>query len=107
MFTNDTEVVRIGDQYLTIVSSFYILFALMFIYTGVMRGAGDTLIPMFFSILSLWVIRVPLAWILSRSIGPQGIWWSIPAGWFVGFLLSWAYYKTGRWKSKSVIKYGK
>jgi putative MATE family efflux protein len=106
LFTNDAEVVRIGDQYLTIVSSFYVMFTLMFIYTGVMRGAGDTLIPMFFSLLSLWLIRIPFAWILSRQIGPSGIWWSIPAGWLVGLILAFSYYKTNRWKKKAVVRYG-
>jgi putative MATE family efflux protein len=105
LFTKDSEVIRLGDQYLTIVSSFYILFTLMFIYTGIMRGAGDTLIPMFFSLISLWLIRIPLAWFLSRKLGAEGIWWAIPAGWFIGLSLSFIYYKTGRWKRKTVVKY--
>jgi putative MATE family efflux protein len=105
LFTNDAEVIRLGDQYLTIVSSFYIMFTLMFIYNGVMRGAGDTLIPMFFSLLSLWIIRIPMAWFLSGKIGPSGIWWAIPAGWAIGLTLSFFYYKSGRWKKKSVVKY--
>jgi putative MATE family efflux protein len=105
LFTNDLEVVRIGDQYLTIVSSFYIMFTLMFIFNGVTRGAGDTLIPMFFSLLSLWIIRIPMAWFLSGKIGATGIWWAIPAGWAIGLVLSYFYYKSGRWKKKSVVKY--
>jgi putative MATE family efflux protein len=105
MFTNDIDVIRIGDQYLTIVSSFYVVFTLMFIYNGIMRGAGDTLIPMFFSLISLWLIRIPLAFMLSGKIGPQGIWWAIPAGWLIGLSLSFLYYKTGRWKKKAVVKY--
>jgi len=105
MFTNDPDVIRIGDQYLTIVSSFYLLFTLMFLYNGIMRGAGDTLIPMFFSLISLWIIRIPLAYILSSKIGSQGIWWAIPAGWSIGLALSFLYYKTGRWKKKTVVKY--
>jgi putative MATE family efflux protein len=105
MFTNDQEVIRIGDQYLTIVSSFYLIFTLMFIYNGVMRGAGDTLLPMFFTLFSLWIIRVPMAYFLSARLGAQGIWWSIPSGWVIGFLLSYVYYKTGRWKKKAVVKY--
>lgn len=106
LFTKDIEVIKSGDQYLTIISSFYILFTLMFIYTGVLRGAGDTLIPMFFSLLSLWLIRIPVAWYLSGKIGSVGIWWSIPAGWLVGLVLSYFYYKTGRWKKMAVVKYG-
>ena len=105
LFTNDTEVIRLGDQYLTIVSSFYIMFTLMFIYNGVMRGAGDTLLPMFFSLLSLWIIRIPMAWFLSGKIGAAGIWWSIPSGWAIGLTLSFFYYKSGRWKKKAVVKY--
>ncbi len=105
LFTNDREVVRIGDQYLTIVSSFYILFTLMFIYNGVTRGAGDTLFPMFFSLLSLWIIRIPMAWFLSGKIGATGIWWAIPSGWLIGLTLSFFYYKSGRWKRKAVVKY--
>lgn len=105
LFTNDSDVIRIGDQYLTIVSIFYILFTLMFIYNGVMRGAGDTLFPMFFSLLSLWIIRLPIAYLFSEKIGPAGIFWAIPAGWLIGLILSYSYYKSGRWKNKAVVKY--
>ncbi len=105
LFSNDDEVIRIGSQYLTIVSSFYLLFTLMFIYNGVMRGAGDTLIPMFATLLSLWLIRIPMAWYLSEKIGESGIWWSIPVGWAIGLALSFTYYKSGLWKKKTVVKY--
>ncbi|MBW6500845.1 MAG: MATE family efflux transporter [Bacteroidales bacterium] len=105
LFTNDSEVIRLGDQYLTIVSLFYIFFTLMFIYNGIMRGAGDTIWPMFFSLFSLWIIRIPIAYFFSAKIGPSGIWWSIPASWIIGLALSFGYYKSGRWKKKTVVKY--
>ncbi len=107
MFTPDPEVIRIGDQYLTTVSIFYILFTMLFMYNGIMRGAGDTLIPMFFSLISLWIIRIPLAYILSGKFGAAGIWWAIPAGWAIGLLLAFSYYRTGRWKTKAVVKYNR
>jgi putative MATE family efflux protein len=103
MFTDDTEVIRIGGEYLVIVSSFYLLFTAMFKINGVLRGAGDTLIPMFITLTSLWIIRIPFAWIFSRSLGETGIWWSVPAGWGVGLLLSFLYYLTGRWKTRAVV----
>jgi putative MATE family efflux protein len=105
LFTQDAAVIKVGGQYLTIVSSFYLLFSLMFIYNGALRGAGDTLVPMFISLLSLWLIRIPLAWILSGKIGATGIWWAIPAGWVVGLALSYFYYRTGNWKRKVVVKF--
>ncbi|HEX2974982.1 MAG TPA: MATE family efflux transporter [Bacteroidales bacterium] len=107
LFTKDTDVIRIGDQYLTIISAFYFLFTLMFIYTGLLRGAGDTLIPMFFSLLSLWIVRIPVAWFLSGKIGSVGIWWAIPIGWFVGLVLCFFYYRTGNWKKKTIVRYAR
>jgi putative MATE family efflux protein len=103
LFTNDPEVIRIGKEYLTIVGAFYIVFTGMFIIAGVMRGAGDTVIPMFISLIALWVVRIPGAWILSKRFDEIGIWWAIPLGWFVGLLLSFIYYLTGNWKKKTVI----
>jgi Na+-driven multidrug efflux pump len=104
-FTNDAEVIRVGSEYLTIVSLFYILFAIMFIFTGVMRGAGDTLIPMVISLLSLWLVRIPFAILLSNKMGSEvGIWWSFPVGWGIGLILAWVYYSTGNWKKKVIVK---
>jgi len=105
LFTNDREVIRVGTQYLNIVSIFYFAFTMMFIYMGIARGAGDTLMPMMFSLVSLWLIRIPFAWYFSGKFGVSGIWWAIPAGWTIGYILSYLYYKSGRWKTKTVVRY--
>jgi Na+-driven multidrug efflux pump len=104
LFTDDAEVIRIGSEYLLIVCSFYLPFTAMFNINGVLRGAGDTFVPMFISLISLWVIRVPLAWIFSSRIGERGIWWAIPSGWIIGLILYYLYYKTGNWKHKVIVK---
>jgi len=106
IFTQDAEVIDVGYQYLSLVSLFYILFAVMFSLNGVLRGAGDTLIPMFITLLALWGARIPTAYFLSQKYGVIGIWWSIPIGMIVGVTLSFLYYRTGRYKSKVVVKYG-
>lgn len=105
VFTQDPVVIEIGAEYLIIVSSFYILFSTLFVINGVMRGAGDTLIPMFITLFALWIVRIPLAYYLSLEFGPAGIWWSTPIGWFTGMVLGIAYYMSGRWKKKAVVKY--
>jgi len=105
MFTTDPEVIRIGKEYLVIVSSFYLIFSMMFTTHGLLRGAGDTLIPMFITLISLWIVRVPIAYILSSFMGETGIWWSVPAGWSIGLIASWAYYKMGKWKTKGIIRH--
>ncbi|BAX80965.1 MATE family efflux transporter [Labilibaculum antarcticum] len=103
LFTTDANVIAIGEKYLIIVSSFYLLFSTMFTTNGVLRGAGDTLIPMFITLFALWIIRIPGAYFLSSKMGETGIWWSIPLGWSMGSILSYLYYRTGRWKMKSII----
>ena len=105
LFTNDAEVVDIGKQYLYVVSGFYIIFSTMFILNGVLRGAGDTVFPMIITILALWVIRIPASYFLSLKIGYMGIWWGIPVAWTFGVIATYTYYKTGRWKSKAVVKH--
>jgi len=103
LFTNDPGVIQIGYDYLRIVGVFYIVFSSMFITNGVLRGAGDTLVPMFATVLSLWLARVPVSALLSQKIGATGIWWGIPIGWTVGLILSVGYYLTGNWKKKIVV----
>jgi len=96
------EIVSIGKEYLVIVTSFYIMFTTMFVVNGVTRGAGATFIPMLITTLSLWVFRIPLAIILSKSFGTTGIWWSIPVGWTAGCIGAIIYYKSGLWKKHRV-----
>ncbi len=103
LFVSDPDVIAIGGEYLVIVGSFYLMFSTMFVIGGVMRGAGDTLIPMFITLFSLWIIRIPLAALLSKQYGVIGIWWAIPIAWTMGTILSFLYYKTGRWKKKARI----
>jgi putative MATE family efflux protein len=124
LFTTDQSVIASGSDYLLIAGSCYIIFSIMFSFSGVMRGAGDTLIPMFITLFSLWIIRIPIAallsgrlfstlqhWgmdmnmhpVLSGSLKEHGIWWSIPIGWLIGAIFSFFYYRTGNWKKKSVV----
>ena len=79
----------------------------MFSLNGVLRGAGDTLIPMFITLFALWLMRIPAAYLLSQKFGETGIWWAVPIGMLSGTLLSFLYYKTGRYKSNVVVQYNK
>ena len=107
VFTTDQPVIDIGYNYLVIVSSFYLVFSSMFITHGVLRGAGATLIPMFITLFSLWILRIPFSYIFSRDqfgLGVDGIWWSIPLAWAFGFGASFIYYRMGNWKKAAVVK---
>jgi putative MATE family efflux protein len=102
IFNTDPAVVAIGSRYLLIVGSAYVLFSTMFVAGAVPRGAGDTLIPFLITVMALWVVRIPLSYLLSRRLGTDGIWWGIPAAWAMGSTLSVIYYFTGRWRTRTV-----
>jgi putative MATE family efflux protein len=102
---NDLEVMRIGMRYLQIVGSSYIFLAILFISNGVINGAGHTLITMSFTLLSLWLVRVPGSWFLSKtSLGITGIWISVALSFMVTMIVSLTYYFSGRWKKSVIIK---
>jgi len=102
---NDIEVMRIGMRYLQIVGSSYIFLAILFIANGVINGAGHTLITMTFTLLSLWLVRVPGSWLLSKtSLGITGIWIAVALSFVVTMIVSLTYYFSGRWKKPVIFK---
>lgn len=105
LFTSDVGVLEVGTRYLRIAGFSYLPLSIMFITNGVLRGAGDTLPTMIFSITSLWIFRVPLAQMLSsiNSLGSDGIWMAIVISSLVSLLMTQIYYYKGKWKTKSVI----
>jgi MATE family multidrug resistance protein len=49
---------------------------------GVLRGLGDTRVPLIAMLLGYWLIGVPISLHLAfrTGIGPQGLWWGFVAG---------------------------
>lgn len=102
---NDIEVMRIGMRYLQIVGSSYIFLAILFVTNGIINGAGHTLITMIITLLSLWLVRVPGSWLLSKtSLGVTGIWISIALSLVVTMGVSLTYYFSGRWKKPVIFR---
>ncbi|MEI6157726.1 MAG: MATE family efflux transporter, partial [Atribacterota bacterium] len=107
IFTIDPEVIRLGTAYLHIVSLSYIPYALMFVYTGCIRGAGDTVMATIQTLFAFVLVRSVLAALLSHTpLAERGIWISITVSSLVGLLFSLLYYNTGKWKSKIIIREG-
>jgi len=105
IFTNDSEVIAIGVSYLRIISFSYTPYSVMFAYNGFLRGAGDTMQTMINTIFTLWVIRIPVAKILSTNLhlGINGVWIGFAIGPVAGFLVAYGYYLTGKWKNKIIV----
>jgi putative MATE family efflux protein len=82
-----------GRQFLRIVSIFYLVVSVKIISDAVLKGAGN-MTSFMISTFSDLIIRVGLAYILSRSaLQVTGIWLSWPIGWAVGTILSLTFFK--------------
>jgi len=105
-FTKDVEVISVSAQYLSTIGGFFVFLAGVFMTNGLMRGAGDSFVPMLLIVVSQVLVRVPVSYFFASDtfhLGSRGIWWGQPVAWIVGFVLTFFYYKSGRWKTKSVV----
>ncbi len=101
-FNKDEAVIQAGMVYLKSVLPFYLILAIVFTLNGVIRGAGETIIPMIGSFIALWIGRIPIAYILSKVAGRDYIFYSYAIGWVLWLIVSWSYYMSGKWKNKSL-----
>lgn len=95
--SDETEIIRIGVEYLRIEGSFYLGIGYLFLWYGFYRAECKPEMSIILTILSLGT-RVALAYLLASipSIGVHGIWWSIPIGWALADIYGQIYY----WKKK-------
>ncbi len=98
LFTDQSAVVSAGNEYLIRVIPLYFLSTIQFMYVGVLRGAGQSLVPTIATMLSLWLARVPAAFLLSSWFGAANMHWCYPIGWVLGLAILIPYYYLGKWK---------
>lgn len=104
LFNQDPGVLQAGAAYIYRAVPFYFLLGMTFIYSGIMRGYGAAFVPMMISVFSQIIIRLPSAYLLTKWLGSaNGIWWSFPVGWVLGFLFCYVYYHVGNWREKTLI----
>ncbi|HMR00985.1 MAG TPA: MATE family efflux transporter, partial [Candidatus Gracilibacteria bacterium] len=88
----------------------YLCFGFAFMATqlvlnGVYSGAGITRTSMIFSIVSTWLFEFPIAYIMSKhsGLGARGLWIAYPISSFLSALVSFIYFRMGRWKNVRII----
>lgn len=74
LLSPDPEIQVLGTKILRIEAFAEPMYAASIVATGVFRGAGDTLIPSCMNFVSMWFIRLPLAALLARNLGLEGVW---------------------------------
>lgn len=104
MFTTERSVVPMIVSYLRINAVSEPFLALGMVLRGALQGAGETRIPFWLTVLSLLVIRMPLAWWLAVPVGlgAAGAWIAMCASTILSGLLVTAYFVTGRWREVKV-----
>ncbi len=110
VFTDTASLVDMSYYLMKILAVGYIAVAVTQSLSGIMRGAGDTMTPMWISLMTTVLIRVPLAYgisFLTRTAElPFGrcecIQISLLSSWVLGAVLTVIFYRFGKWKNKKV-----
>ena len=104
IFNNDPALVSIGATFLRIAAASYLVIGISSALTMCISGAGDTMPNMIISIGMMWVIQIPLAYLLANNTGldVNGVRWAMVAANFASAIATYAYFRSGRWKKKMV-----
>ncbi|MBQ9704697.1 MAG: MATE family efflux transporter [Paludibacteraceae bacterium] len=74
LMTPDAAVQALTVECLRIEAFAEPLYAASIVAYSLFVGAGDTRVPAALNLGSMWVVRLPLAWLLAQSIGLRGVW---------------------------------
>lgn len=110
IFTKTPELVDLSFRMMKILAVGYIAMEVTQCLSGVMRGAGDTVTPMWISIITTVCIRIPLAYGIAyftrSAANPNGdsscIFISLLIAWILGACINALFYKFGTWKKKGL-----
>ena len=108
-FTDTPELIAMSVRMIRILALGYIAMAVSQVYSGVMRGAGDTMTPMWISLITTVVLRIPLAYGLAyftRSAenpngNPTSIFISLLVCWIIGAIINVYFFSKGKWRRRA------
>lgn len=95
------QTVETGEAYLKFIGFFFCMIGFKMAADGILRGAGDVKVFTIANLVNL-TIRVALSWFGAPIWGVAIVWIAVPLGWTANFCISFAHYKTGKWKSKNI-----
>ena len=109
LFTPERELIELSMQMMYILAAGYIAMSVTQVLQGVMRGAGDTVTPMWIGLATAVVLRLPLAYALvavARNAGTElltqekMVFISLLMNWLLGMICTIVLFRLGRWKNK-------
>ncbi len=110
IFTDTKELVDLSYYLMCILAFGYIAVAVTQSLSGIMRGAGDTMTPMWISLITTVAIRVPIAYGISYLTRTEALPYgnfeciqiSLLSSWVMGAVLTFIFYCIGGWKKKRI-----
>lgn len=110
IFSETAALVDLAVRMMRILAAGYICVALTQVLGGVMRGAGDTVTPMWISLFTTILLRIPVAYALAWLTRcpeyphgrPEALFTSLLVTWAMGALLSAAAFRRGKWRSRAL-----
>ena len=99
-FTSDLSVQHYAILAMRIIGAGYVFYGIGMVMSNAFNGAGDTKTPTYINLFGFWFFQIPLAFILAKwmSLGPIGVFISIPVAETAISIAAWFLFKKGRWK---------
>ncbi|MFC2007346.1 MATE family efflux transporter [Chloroflexota bacterium] len=104
IFNSEPGLVGMATVFLRIGIISYLAFSIDLVIMQCLAGAGDTLPAMVITLMSSWVVLMPLAYFLPRvtDLGVYGVRWAMVIAIVAGAVAYVVYFRLGRWKYKKV-----
>ena len=97
-FTDSQGAINGAGLMMQCILPFYAIFAVQFVICSVMRGAGESVVPMAIVMFSQVIFRVPAVYLLAHFFGPDYMYYAFGTGWSLGAVIALTYFASGRWK---------
>jgi Na+-driven multidrug efflux pump len=104
VFSAEGELMAVTSDFVRIAAVSYLLMGLMAVFSQCVAAAGDTMRPMLIGFVSIWLIQLPLSYVLAHftSLGVYGIRWGMVAGIAVSAAFYIIYFQSGKWRNRRI-----
>ena len=92
-----SQTIVTGESYLKFIGFFFCMIGFKMAVDGILRGAGAVRVFTIANLVNL-TLRVTIAKFGAPIWGVSMVWYAVPLGWLANFLISYGYYRTGKWK---------
>ena len=92
-----SQTIVTGESYLKFIGFFFCMIGFKMAVDGILRGAGAVRVFTIANLVNL-TLRVAIAKFGAPIWGVSMVWYAVPLGWLANFLISYGYYRTGKWK---------